>query len=57
MFKRENGLNVGLYDPVLGINDRIELLLAGFNLSLSGVVFSEIVRISTVRYKMPQEKR
>ena len=57
MFKHENGLNVGLYDPVLGINDRIELLFAGFNLSLSGVVFSEIVRISTVRYKMPQEKR
>ena len=57
MFKRENGLNVGLYDPVLGINDRIELLFAEFNLSLSDVVFSEIVRIFTVRYKMPQEKR
>ena len=57
MFKRENGSNVGLYDPVLGISERIELLFAEFNLSLSGVVFSEIVRISTVRYKMPQEKR
>jgi hypothetical protein len=53
VFKRENGLNAGLYDPVLGINERVELLFAAFNLSLSGVVFSEIVRISTVRYKMP----
>ena len=57
MFKRKNGLNVGLSEPILDKNERIELLFAEFNLSLSGVVFSEIVRISTVRYKMPQEKR
>ena len=57
MFKCGNGLNVGVYGPVLVVNEGLGILFEEFNLSPNGVVFSEIVRISTVRYKMPQEKR
>ena len=52
----ENGLIVAVYGPVYGATEDLELLFVELDLFQCNAVFSEIVRIYPVRYKMPQEK-